>query len=57
MQFYKCIGDSSAEASAILKREGVRSVPAFHFWKNGAKLDVINGARIEDVEAMVTSHK
>lgn len=30
--FLKCIGDSSVEASALLKREGVRSVPAFHFW-------------------------
>lgn len=55
--FLKCIGDASAEASALMKREGVRSVPAFHFWKNGVRLDVINGARIEDVEAMVVTNK
>ena len=53
----KCIGDSSAEASALMKREGVRSVPSFHFFKNGNKLDSINGARIEEVEAVVTSNK
>ena len=40
-----------------MKREGVRSVPAFHFWKGGVKLDVVSGARIEDVEAMVVSNK
>ena len=52
--FLKCIGDASAEASALMKREGVRSVPAFHFWKNGSRMEVVNGARIEEVEAIVT---
>jgi len=55
--FLKCIGDASTEASALMKREGVRSVPAFHFWKNGAKLDVVNGARIEEVEAAVVANQ
>lgn len=54
--FLKCIGDSSAEASALMKREGVRSVPTFHFWKNGQKLDTVNGARIEEVEAAVVAN-
>ena len=54
--FLKCIGDSSADASALMKREGVRSVPTFHFWKNGVKLDSVNGARIEEVEAAVTAN-
>ena len=54
--FLKCIGDSSAEASALMKREGVRSVPTFHFWKGGAKLDAVNGARIEEVEAAVNAN-
>ena len=30
--FLKCIGDASVEASALMKREGVRSVPSFHLW-------------------------
>eukprot|EP00597_Dinobryon_sp_UTEXLB2267_P005045 CAMPEP_0170069240 /NCGR_PEP_ID=MMETSP0019_2-20121128/7986_1 /TAXON_ID=98059 /ORGANISM="Dinobryon sp., Strain UTEXLB2267" /LENGTH=72 /DNA_ID=CAMNT_0010277229 /DNA_START=218 /DNA_END=436 /DNA_ORIENTATION=+ len=54
--FLKCIGDSSTDASALMKREGVRSVPAFHFWKNGKRVETVNGARIEDVEAAVISH-
>jgi thioredoxin 1 len=47
--FLKCIGDASTEASALMKREGVRSVPTFHMWKAGARVEVVNGARIEEV--------
>jgi thioredoxin 1 len=47
--FLKCIGDASTEASALMKREGVRSVPTFHMWKAGSRVDVVNGARIEEV--------
>lgn len=54
--FAKCIGDSSTEASALMKREGVRSVPTFHIWKDGAKVDVVNGAKIEEVEASLTAN-
>jgi thioredoxin 1 len=36
--FLKVIGDTSTEASALMKREGVRSVPAFHVWKNNEKV-------------------
>lgn len=47
--FLKCIGDASTEASALMKREGVRSVPTFHIWKAGSRVEVVNGARIEEV--------
>ena len=54
--FLKCIGDTSAEASQLMKREGVRSVPAFHvFDKSGERVDTINGARIEEVENAIKS--
>lgn len=55
VKFYKCVGDASKEASALMKREGVRSVPTFHIWKNKSKVDVVNGARIEEVEASIVS--
>jgi thioredoxin 1 len=55
--FLKCFGDSSSEANLLMKREGIRAVPAFHFWKNGSKQEVINGARIDDVEAAIKSLK
>jgi thioredoxin 1 len=55
--FVKCVGDSTPEAGGLMKREGVRSVPSFHFWKSGAKLDVVNGARIDDVESFIANNK
>lgn len=51
--FLKCIGDTSADTTALMKREGIRAVPSFHFWKNQARQEVINGAKIEDVEATI----
>ncbi|EKX33872.1 hypothetical protein GUITHDRAFT_81021 [Guillardia theta CCMP2712] len=48
--FLKCVGDTSPEATKLMKREGIRSVPAFHFWKKGAKIEVIAGANVEALE-------
>mmetsp|Transcript_1132 Transcript_1132/g.2839 ORF Transcript_1132/g.2839 Transcript_1132/m.2839 type:complete len:138 (-) Transcript_1132:375-788(-) len=47
--FYKVTGDASADASSLMKREGVRAVPSFHFWKNGERVEVVNGANIDAV--------
>jgi len=54
--FLKVIGDASADASKLMKREGVRSVPSFHYFKNGAKVDVVNGANAEAIEAAITKN-
>ncbi|KAJ1406234.1 thioredoxin-like protein [Ochromonadaceae sp. CCMP2298] len=51
--FLKCVGDSSDEAKAVMKREGVRSVPAFHVWKDGKRVESITGARMDEVEAAI----
>jgi len=40
--------------SKLMKREGVRSVPSFHFWVNNEKVDVVNGANPEAIEAAIT---
>lgn len=48
--FMKCLGDEDPETSAVLKREGVRTVPSFHFWKNGKRREVITGALMEEVD-------
>ena len=50
------IGDASADASKLMKREGVRSVPSFHYFKEGEKVDVVNGANAEAIEAAITKH-
>eukprot|EP01039_Chlorochromonas_danica_P006593 gene6592-7286_t len=55
--FLKCVGDSRPELNDLMKREGIRAVPTFHIWKKGEKFDVINGARIEEVEAAIKALK
>uniref|UniRef100_A0A7S2RF49 Thioredoxin domain-containing protein n=1 Tax=Eucampia antarctica TaxID=49252 RepID=A0A7S2RF49_9STRA len=55
-KFLKVIGDASPEASQLMKREGVRSVPSFHLFVNGEKVDVVNGANAEAIEAAITKY-
>lgn len=54
--FLKVIGDASPDASKLMKREGVRSVPSFHYFKNGKKVDVVNGANAEAIEAAINKN-
>ena len=56
LQAVAVIGDASPEASKLMKREGVRSVPSFHYFKNGEKVDVVNGANADAIEAAITKH-
>lgn len=55
--FIKVIGDATPDASKLMKREGVRSVPSFHYFKNGEKVDVVNGANAEAIEAAIKKHQ
>lgn len=50
------IGDASADASKLMKREGVRSVPSFHYFMNGEKVEVVNGANAEAIEASINKY-
>uniref|UniRef100_A0A7S2IGF8 Thioredoxin domain-containing protein n=1 Tax=Helicotheca tamesis TaxID=374047 RepID=A0A7S2IGF8_9STRA len=54
--FLKVIGDASPDASKLMKREGVRSVPSFHYFKDGEKVEVVNGANAEAIESAITKH-
>jgi len=54
--FLKVIGDASPEASKLMKREGVRSVPSFHYFVGGEKVEVVNGANAEAIESAITKH-
>lgn len=55
VSFYKCVGDLTAEGGVLMKAQGVRSVPAFHLWMDGSKVETISGARIDEVEAAIQS--
>ena len=50
------IGDATPEASKLMKREGVRSVPSFHYFVGGEKVDVVNGANAEAIESTITKY-
>lgn len=55
--FVKVIGDASPDASELMRREGIRAVPAFHFWKDRKRVKDITGARKDDVEAAIVEYK
>mmetsp|Transcript_20695 Transcript_20695/g.25610 ORF Transcript_20695/g.25610 Transcript_20695/m.25610 type:complete len:155 (+) Transcript_20695:78-542(+) len=54
--FLKVIGDATPEASKLMKREGVRSVPSFHYFVGGEKVEVVNGANAEAIEGGILKH-
>ena len=37
----------------MMKHNGVRSVPTFHIWNGGNRIDTIQGAHVDDVEAAI----
>lgn len=53
---FQVIGDATPDASKLMKREGVRSVPSFHYFVGGEKVDVVNGANAEAIEAAIAKH-
>ena len=55
--FLKCMGDKTSETNELMKKEGVRSVPAFHFWKEGKKVLTINGAKKDDIEQGIMDYR
>lgn len=56
--FVKVIGDSpNNNASDLMRREGIRAVPAFHFWKDQKRVKEITGARKDEVENTVQEYK
>ena len=54
--FFQVIGDSTPDASKLMKREGVRSVPSFHYFKDGQKVDVVNGANADAITTAIKKH-
>lgn len=54
--FLKVIGDKSKETSMMMKAAGIRSVPSFHFYKNGERIHTINGAKSDEILRSIETH-
>eukprot|EP00934_Nitzschia_sp_Nitz4_P000073 Nitzschia sp. Nitz4//scaffold45_size130396//31335//32001//NITZ4_003438-RA/size130396-processed-gene-0.212-mRNA-1//-1//CDS//3329552365//73//frame0 len=54
--FFKVIGDTSDDTTELMLREDVQSVPAFHYFKRGLKVDEVVGAQPEAIEAAISKH-
>lgn len=55
--FVKVEGDASKEASELMNDQGIRAVPAFHFWKGKERVKTFTGARREEIESTIKSLK
>jgi len=55
--FLKVIGDQSADTNEIMKESGIRSVPAFHYYKKQEKIYEVVGAKVDDIEAGILKLK
>lgn len=55
--FVKVMGDANSDSTQLMQREGIRAVPAFHFWKSGSRVQTMTGAKSEELEKLIVSLK
>ena len=55
--FVKVMGDVGPEAGELMKREGIRAVPAFHFYKNQQRVHSFVGAKEDEIKASIAEYK
>jgi len=55
-RFIKIMGDKDPDGVELMKREGVRSVPQYHIYKDGQRVDSIQGAKYDDLVASLGEH-
>lgn len=51
--FFKIDADTSKAALALMKANGIKSVPTFHVWVAGVKVDTVQGAHLDEVEETI----
>jgi thioredoxin 1 len=54
--FLKVMGDSSPEADKLMRSQGVRALPSFHFWKSQKMLDSISGAKTQALQDAIEAN-
>jgi len=50
------MGDSSPEADKLMRSQGVRALPSFHFWKNKKQVDSVSGAKTQALQDAIEAH-
>ena len=50
------MGDSSPEADKLMRGQGVRALPSFHFWKDKKQVDSISGAKTQALQDAIEQH-
>jgi len=56
VKFLKVMGDSSPAADKLMRSQGVRALPSFHFWKNKKQVDSISGAKTQALQEAIESN-
>ena len=51
--FFKIDADTSKAALLLMKANGIKSVPTFHVWVAGVKVDTVQGAHLDEVEETI----
>jgi len=54
--FLKVMGDSSPEADKLMRSQGVRALPSFHFWKDRKQVESISGAKAQALQDAIEAH-
>jgi len=54
--FLKVMGDSSPDADKLMRSQGVRALPSFHFWKNKKQVDSVSGAKTQALQDAIELH-
>lgn len=55
--FVKVMGDATPQTKELMQREGIRAVPAFHFWKDGSRVYEFTGAKSDEIEKAINDYK
>jgi len=54
--FLKVMGDSCPAADKLMRSQGVRALPSFHFWKNKKQIDSISGAKTQALQDAIEAN-
>ena len=57
VKFFKVMGDSSKEADTLMRSQGVKALPSFHFWKKKELVEKVGGAKPDALRTAIDKHK